>query len=242
VNTVVCVLKSGLFKPWAAKDYTVQYGPHHVQWLRDQFAAQVRTPHRFVCMSDIEIPGVEVVPLKDNLPGWWSKLEIFREFKDAAYVDLDTVILGDVSPFLFSGRKFLISTHMTQRHGVNSSVMSWNTDMAFVYHKFMADKDRYMAEFGFSSKRWGDQDFIKEALIETNTGPIAKFQHLWPALILSYKHDIRDRGVGTRFSNRRRILLKSDWASHPHIISFHGAPKPVDVQATHNWIPNLCVA
>ncbi len=239
MNTIVCVLKSGVFKPWGHKDYTVQYQPHHVQWLRDQFAKQMPTPHRFVCMSDMDIPGVEVIPLKDGLPGWWSKLEIFREFQRAAYVDLDTVVLGDATPMLFSGRKFLISAHLSQRHGVNSSVMAWNCDMTYVYDKFMADKGRYMAEFGFSSKRWGDQDFIKETVAEKTREAIVKFQHIWPEFVLSYKYDIRDRGVMTRVTGRKRIRLKSDWLTQPHIVSFHGSPKPGEVDVL--WVPK-CVA
>jgi hypothetical protein len=75
---IACVLKSGLFKPWGHKDYTVQYGPHHVLWLREQFARQLSAPHRFICLTDMDIPGVEPRPLRDDLPGWWSKMELFR--------------------------------------------------------------------------------------------------------------------------------------------------------------------
>lgn len=238
MSTIVCVLKSGVFKPWTQKAYTVQYGPHHVQWLRDQFAAQIKAPHRFVCMSDMDVPGVEVVPLRDNLPGWWSKMELFREFKHAAYVDLDTVILNDVHDNLCTGHKFTMSANMTKRHGVNSSVMSWNGDYSFLYETFIADKERIMAEFVYSG-RWGDQDFIKETYI-AKRGQITKFQHSLPEFILSYKHDILDRGAPIKFGARKRIRLREDWLQQPRIVCFHGAPKPAEAQEQRNWIPKLC--
>ncbi len=240
MNTVVCVLKSGVFKPWAQKDYTVQYGPQHVQWLRDQFAAQMPQRHRFVCLTDMSIHGVETLPLQDELPGWWSKLEIFREFDCAAYVDLDTVVIGDPAPQLFGGRKFVMSSHLTRRHGVNSSVMAWNQSHRFLYDRFIADKERIMGEF-IHHGRWGDQDFIKETMIETGRGPIEKFQHTAPEFILSYKHDILNKGMPMRFGSRKRIRLKKDWLQQPRIIAFHGNPKPADVEGM-DWIPKLCAA
>lgn len=57
----------------------VEYGPEHVRWLRDQIPGKLGTAYRFVCLSDIQIFGVDVIPLRDDLPGWWSKLELFRE-------------------------------------------------------------------------------------------------------------------------------------------------------------------
>lgn len=239
MNTVVCVLKSGVFKPWTQKDYTVEYGPHHVQWLRDQFTLHASAPHRFVCLTDMHVPGVETRPLRDNLPGWWSKLEIFREFRKAAYVDLDTVLTGDVSENLFNKHTFTMAAHMTKRHGVNSSAMSWNGDYSFLYDRFMARKDEIMAEYVYSG-HWGDQDFIKDTLIATRRGPIEKFSHRAPEFVLSYKHDILNRGAPLRFGARKRIKLRRGWEQEPHIIAFHGSPKPAEVDAL--WIPKLCVA
>jgi hypothetical protein len=237
LNTILCVLKSGVFKPWTQKPYTIEYGPHHVQWLRDQFAAKLSAPHQFICLTDMEIPGVETRPLLDNLPGWWSKMELFRDFTDAAYVDLDTVVLGDASEHLFCGHKFTMAAHMTKRHGVNSSVMAWKGDYHFLYEKFIADKNRFMKEFVVTG-RWGDQDFIKENLTAMR-GPIDKFSHRYPDFIASYRHDILNRGVPVRIGGRRRIRLRSGWEREPHIVAFHGSPKPYAVDAP--WIPKLQV-
>lgn len=237
-NTIVCVLKSGVWKPWATKDYTVEYKPAHVLWLRDQCAAQLKTPHRFVCMTDMEVPGVETLPLRDNLPGWWSKMEMFREFVNATYLDLSTVILGDPSAALFCDRKFLMSGHMTRRHGVNSGVMRWNGDYRFLYERFMAAKDDIMARYVFA-RQWGDQDFIKETHHNVK-GLVDKFQMHWPDLIISYKYDYLGRGGITKPGARQRVRLRGQWWNEPRIVKFHGSPKPH--QVTEPWIPKLCAA
>jgi len=147
LNTILCVLKSGVFKPWTQKDYTVQYGPRHVRWLRDQCAVQITEPHRFVCLTDMDIPDVETQPLQHNLPGWWSKLEIFGAFRRATYVDLDTVIVGNVAPYLFREHQFTMSAHMSRKYGYNSSVMSWDGDYSALLYKFLEFKDRFMKEY-----------------------------------------------------------------------------------------------
>lgn len=238
--TVACVLKSGVFKPWDYKDYTVSYSPAHVQWLRDQFATHVKVPHHFVCLSDVQVPGVDTIPLRDNLPGWWSKLELFREFKSAFYVDLDVVLTGDISPYMEGHFKFAMSANMTRRHGVNSSVMSWDGDYSFLYQHFMSQKELVMKTFN-KAGRWGDQDFIKE----THTllrGSVQKFQEKFPELILSYKHDIAARGQLLKGTQRKRLRLgQGEWWKKPRIVVFHGAPKPAQVEAP--WIPRFqCAA
>ena len=236
MNTVVCVLKSGLFKPWEHKDYTVEYGPQHVLWLRDQVAARFRLPYRFVCMTDMEVPGVETLPLLDNLPGWWSKMEMFREFNVAAYLDLSTVILGDPSPALFSNtHKFTMAQNMTRRHGVNSGVMAWRGNYRFLYERFMERKDAIMAEFT-KARQWGDQDYIKESLNAAN-GKVEKFSEKWPELVISYKYDWLGRGGITRPGARRRVKLRGEWWKQDRIVKFHGHPKPHQVQ--EKWIPPI---
>lgn len=236
MNTVACVLKSGVFKPWDYKDYTVSYGPEHVRWLRDQFAAKVTLPHQFVCLSDIEVPGVHTIPLRDNLPGWWSKMELFREFQRAFYVDLDVVLMGDISPYMFGHFKFAMSANMTRRHGVNSSVMSWEGDHRFLYERFIANKDEVMKTFN-KTARWGDQDFIKETYTAVR-GPLPKFQHKFPELIVSYKYDIMSKGQRVKPGARDRVPLRGEWQQKPRVVVFHGSPKPHQVRDP--WVPPLC--
>jgi hypothetical protein len=241
---VVCVLKSGTWRP--RPDYSVSYGPAHVQWLRDQFLARVTQPHRFVCMTDLQIPGVETRPLTDDLPGWWSKLEIFREFRSAAYVDLDTVIVGDVSRYLFEKHRFTVSAgiHVLRNGAINSSLMCWDGDYRWIYEEFIARKDEVMAEYT-NGDRWGDQGFIRDVA----AGRIAfqRFQRRYPGAVLNYQRDLLGKipAFGSGRAARRvigQVRVAYDWMTTPRIVFFNGTKKPWDVREP--WIPELtaCVA
>lgn len=92
---VACVLWVGEFRKRS-------YSPLWVQRLRNMVARNLGE-HCFVCLSNIEVEGVETIPLRDNLPGWWSKLELFRpglfpEGSRVLAIDLDTVIVDDLEP------------------------------------------------------------------------------------------------------------------------------------------------
>lgn len=56
----------------------------------------------FECLSNVDIPGVKCYKLRRGWPGWWAKLEMFNpEFPGGfLFMDLDTVITGDLSDIL----------------------------------------------------------------------------------------------------------------------------------------------
>jgi hypothetical protein len=95
--TVVCVLWMGEFEGR-------HYSPDWVTRLRDQVAAWLPQPYRFVCLSNVEVPGVETIPLVTDWPGWWAKLEIFNPANDLGdrvlYLDLDVFVTGDLRPIV----------------------------------------------------------------------------------------------------------------------------------------------
>jgi hypothetical protein len=74
----ICVLRSG-----------GDYKPEHVQRL----ASMVPD---LVCISDVFIDGVPVIPMLYDWPSWWSKLELCRpDIKgDLFYLDLDTTVIS----------------------------------------------------------------------------------------------------------------------------------------------------
>ena len=92
VITVACVLKSG-------GDFT----PEHVYALKNALNEHL-PEHRFYCFTDVDCMPVWMIPLIHDLPGWWSKMELCRPDEipgTVLYIDLDTVILGDLSPLAF---------------------------------------------------------------------------------------------------------------------------------------------
>jgi len=56
--TVICVLRSG-----------GQYDAEWVRKLRDGVKRNLARPHRFVCLSDVDVP-CERIPLQHDWPGW----------------------------------------------------------------------------------------------------------------------------------------------------------------------------
>ena len=74
--TFLCVLKTG-----------GQYNASHVERLRWQVGQEV------VCLTDDpEVQGA-TIPLTENWPGWWSKLELFKHnLGKCCYLDLDVTV------------------------------------------------------------------------------------------------------------------------------------------------------
>lgn len=88
--TVATVLRSG-----------AEYSPEWAHRLRRQVNEHLGAPHNFVCLTDMEVPGVETRELVHDFPGYWSKMELYREglFDGRViYLDLDTLVIGDIAP------------------------------------------------------------------------------------------------------------------------------------------------
>lgn len=219
--TVACVLKTGAFSHPGHVNKTVEYTPAHVQWLKRQISEKLTVKYRFVCLSDVEIEGVETIPLRHGWPGWWSKMELFANFDRAFYIDLDTVIVGNIDDIAtrsgdgFSALRNLSSPTSAR---IGSGVMQWTGDYFYLYGKFLRDAAGHMAAY-VRSDRWGDQGFIQDHL------PGWEFlQDRHPGAIVSYKFGMKAHG---------------DPPPGCRIVCFHGKPKPHEVEGKHSWIPAL---
>lgn len=177
--TVACVLRSG-----------GEYGPRHVQVLAAQ-VAHFMPGTRFACLTDVDVPGVECLPLQFMWPGWWSKVELFDHFKGRTlYLDLDTLVLGNLAPLAAAGDgQFRMClhpkpiSHTDARRVWLSPIMSWQGDYSQIPFAFEQMGQRVMATYT-TPEQWGDQAFIAEraALL----GPIVDF----PArAVAHYRYD-----------------------------------------------------
>ena len=214
MKNIVCVLKSG---GWHNRHMKVEYRPENVQWMARMVAKHVHTQHRFVCLSDVDVPGVETIALRDNLPGWWSKIEMFREFDQAFYLDLDTVIHGDITHMVEYDHDFTVLRNFssTDKRRIGSGLMAWGRDLSGLYQEFMRDPQRHMREC-VTSEMWGDQGFIQA----NYAGEFDRFQDLFPGQVVSFKTDLK----------------RGDPSTQNKIVCFHGKPKPQDVRKP--WIPS----
>lgn len=213
---IACVLKSGV---WKNRLMRIKYSARHVQWLQKMVYNFCGSNQDFVCLTDIKIDGVKTIPLRDNLPGWWSKIELFREFKECFYIDLDTVIVDKFSELLnhkhtFTALRNFSSIKNTTRMG--SAVMAWKGDYRFIYDAFMANPMKHIIEYT-TSEKWGDQGFVNNQL----KGKFDRWQDLFPGSIVSQKINMENN-----------VLTPG-----AKIVCFHGTPKPWEVKA--DWIPEL---
>lgn len=158
---VACVLKAG-----------GPYMPEYVARLKAGVDAHL-AGHRFICLSDIDVP-CERLPLINNWPGWWSKLELFRLTGPVLYFDLDTVITGDLTAIASHPHKFTMLRDFS-KGGPASGIMAWHGDYRHLMESFDIEQiDNYPGH--------GDQGYIGWRL-----GSVDYFQNLFPGQIVSRK-------------------------------------------------------
>jgi hypothetical protein len=207
--TIACVLRSGGI-----------YTPEWVHRLKRGIERHASAPPRFVCLSDVDVPGVEVLPLREGWPGWWSKIELFRPRLLTAptlYLDLDVVIVGDIAPLVSACDRFTMMHERGKTDYFNSSAMAWTGDMSHVFDTFSGNPAVHMERFR-SHPRIGDQAFISDLLVCEDRPPQSFKSALGYDAIVSYKHDRCQGGAPKRAC----------------IVTFHGKPKPCDFKT--GWV------
>lgn len=198
-----------------------KYDTNYVIRLKRMVERNLSVPHRFVCLSDVHIGGVDCIPIfAKKWSGWWQKVSLFMPglFPSGArilYFDLDVVITGDIDVLArqWASQPIIMIYNFgpNRSHAAhNSSVMMWTSGdprLNAIYDFFSED---------VMKKLHGDQCWIWRVLRED----IAN----WPGnLIKSYKYDCR---VG-QISGQTRVVV------------FHGDPKPHQVGdefVRRNWL------
>ncbi len=187
------------------------FAPSHVDRIISQIKTHLTVPHEIFCLTDIPgeyVPGITVLPLLDNLPGWWSKIEVFRSFTNALYFDLDTTILRNIDFLAPSPSSFVAL--QTKHSGMGSGIMRWSEDLSRLYKYFKAYSGPIMQCYSW------DQRYVYPWLVKHNLS-ITHFQTHFPGKLMSYKNDYLP-------------LLEKKLKPKPSIIYFHGKPRPWDIQ------------
>lgn len=127
---VLTVLKRSL-------DYDVDYVE------RIQAALRQHSPSaRLVCLSDVPVP-CERAELAPGHVGWWNKLQLFAHDwgEPALYVDLDTIVLGDVAPLFMAIEpdKLTMLDDFFRPTWPASGVMGWHGDFTWLWRKYAAN-------------------------------------------------------------------------------------------------------
>ena len=201
--TILCVLKSG-----------GRYDAGWVRRLRQGVEQNIAVDHRFVCMSDMDVP-CERIALEHDWPGWWSKLEVFRPHAivpPCLYLDLDTAVVGPIGELAGLDCDFAMLRDFNHPGARGSGVMFFGKAPPLtVYTKFKANPATWM-HYHETHRRGayvGDQAFIADALPYID----CLQDHLPTNYIVSYKkHCANGLPAGAR------------------IVAFHGSPKNLDVR------------
>lgn len=225
--TVACVLKSGgvYTAEWVAK-------------LQRGVARHLSVPHRFVCLSDVDVP-CERIPLEYDwevltadrprrhdwrvAPRWWSKIELFRPGLfdgPVLYLDLDTLVVGSLDKIVAHPHRFTMADDPWPRDSgrgpLCSAAMAWNGDYSFIFDTFANSPDEIAHRYDIEEPargRIGDQAFIEDT-VKADT-----FRDVIGPVVTSYKCDRLFDGPPANAS----------------IVMFHGIPKMHEIDT--GWVP-----
>ena len=131
-----------------------EYRPEHVQWL----AKQIGDQSPMVCISSTPIDGIDTIDMAHDFPGWWSKMEILRpdlDLGDFLYLDLDTVILGDIRKYLKQPSVTVLNDMGGGPH-MNSGMMFIPKDADRTPYEHFIDRP----DFIMTNHQGGDQQFL----------------------------------------------------------------------------------
>lgn len=155
--TVACVHKTG--GKYDRADY--------VGILARAVARHLTVPHRFVCLSDRAHESVEVVPLVQGWPGYWSKVEIYRPGLcngPLLYFDLDTVISGSLDELASMTDPVVVAWDM-MRGWLNSSFLFTRVDLSCMWEAMTANPQAMMRKYNSGAgPYWGDQGMLQDVL------------------------------------------------------------------------------
>lgn len=186
---IACVYKSG-------GDFDARY----VQALGACLHRHVDEEFEFICLTDRpkEVERfVHVIELQHDLPGWWSKIELFNpkvlEDDYVLYFDLDVIVLKSLYEMLKVVKKSFYPIMLRSRDAEgelndwpSSSIMAWQGhNMDEVYQEFFR-RGNVIETAGENISRAGqrtDQGFIR-----TVVNP-DKFQDYLPKGYVIFKMD-----------------------------------------------------
>lgn len=147
--------------------------------------------------------------MESKFPGWWGKMEIYPAKERTIYLDLDTVICGNID-FLFDYEgEFCIRQNPWPRSGwCDASVISLAAGAGHAIHDaFFANPAKAMRDFR------SDQEFTASIIPHADT-----WQEFAPGKTASYKADYLQEGPGDAV-----------------LVAMHGFPKPHDLPKGH-WV------
>lgn len=212
-----------------------KYTAKHVNVLRAMVKRRLKLPHRFVCITDNPkglSPRIDVIPLWSDLQemgGCYRRLKLFSPKmkkligERIMHIDLDTVIVGDITPLADRDDDFIIwrAKSLFARRGFvyNPSLMLMRAgSRAHVWRKF----DPRTSPAAARRAGWSGTD---QAIISHALWPKAK---IWNRAhgVYSFRDD---------FVRKGRVKLPAE----ARIVGFYGSrynPAYPNIQRRYGWV------
>jgi hypothetical protein len=193
-----------------------EYKPEHVIRLRDQVMMHLPGAD-FWCLADCDVPGVQVVPMPNLWPGWWSKMNLFDPAIEGPilFMDLDTSIVGDMAAIAGVDR-LAIMRDVYRPAGLQSSLMFLPEDSRRKVWECWIDRPtQWMGIY----HRGGDQAFLERFWLER----AARWQDILPGQVVSYKAHVR------KAVRKDREFGDGNLPEGARVVCFHGKPRPWEI-------------
>jgi hypothetical protein len=162
------------------------------------------------CITDNRVmitPGIRTIEADEGAIGWWNKIALFRpgvfpRGERCLYIDLDTIITGDLTDIADYRGKFAMLRDFYFKGNANSGLMSW--EAGTLDHIWRVWDRCGRPQF----HSLGDQGWIEQ--IEPGAD---LWQDMLPGQIASYKVDCQN-GV----------------PADTRVVCYHGKPRPHETE------------
>lgn len=197
------------------------YGPEYVNILNDMVRRNLSHgyPGRFVCLTDDPEgldENIQTIPLPDDLETWWGKLYMFKhglfaEGERIIFMDLDTVITGDLGPLASYDGQFATLRDFLFPQQVGPAIISWRVN-------------------DFSASIWDEWEACGRP--KNEGGDLWWINNLEQGKFIKNIDILQDKLPGFFCS------FKKDCNPYPpkgaHVVCFHGQPKPDNCKS--DWV------
>jgi len=164
VINIYCLLWFGDFR---GRDYNEK----DVHRLYQSVSKHLKQPFNFYTLTnskDLDVPGTCIM-LRNNWPGWWSKVELFRRDLPkgrSLYFDLDSHIINDLEPILKTTGDLVMFDNVVPKwkekrdSGLvcryQAATMLFDPGaLGWIYDKFKYKADEYMSQFRSEQDMYG---------------------------------------------------------------------------------------